>query len=129
MSFPNGEEAAGESCPALCVEEPKSGRCSLSVKSIFKGAAAEARLAAYLIDEGNWVFSPLINHDGPIDLIAVNAEGEITLFDAKADSFRINPGKKTPHRIYRVRKKIQRDLGVKIAYVDGDGKVSITDHD
>ena len=66
---------------------------------------------------------------GPVDLVAVNKNGEISLFDAKADSFRINPGKKTPHRIYRVRKKIQRDLGVKIAYVDEDGKVSITDHD
>ena len=106
-----------------------SGRCSLSVKGIFKGAAAEARLAAYLIDEGNWVFSPLINHDGPIDLIAINKNGEISLFDAKADSSRVNPGRTKMHRIYRVRKKIQRDLGVKIAYVDEDGKVSITDHD
>jgi len=102
--------------------------CSLSVKSIFKGAAAEARLAAYLIDNDYWVFSPVVNHDGPIDLIAVNAKGEIKLFDAKSDSFRVNPGKTTPHRIYRVRKKIQRELGVKLAYVDQDGNVSITDH-
>ena len=101
----------------------------MSVKSIFKGAAAEARLAAYLIDEGNWVFTPICNHDGPIDLIAVNKAGEISLFDAKSDSFRSNPGRTTEHRIYRVRKKIQRDLGVKIAYVDLKGNVSITDHD
>jgi len=100
----------------------------VSVKSIFKGAAAEARLAAYLIDNEYWVFSPLINHDGPIDLIAVNKAGEIQLFDAKADSQRANPGSTKLHRIYRVRKKIQRDLGVKIAYVDEDGNVSITDH-
>ena len=66
---------------------------------------------------------------GPVDLVVVTKNGEISLFDAKADSFRINPSKRTPHRIYRVRKKIQRDLGVKIAYVDADGKVSITDHD
>lgn len=100
----------------------------MSVKYIFKGAAAEARLAAYLIDNDYWVFSPVVNHDGPIDLIAINAEGDVNLFDAKADSFRVNPGKKVAHRIYRVRKKIQRELGVKIAYVDADGKVSITDH-
>jgi hypothetical protein len=100
----------------------------LSIKSIFKGAAAEARLAAYLIDNDYWVFSPLINHDGPIDLIAVNKRGEIQLFDAKADAQRANPGRTKQHRIYRVRKKIQRDLGVKIAYVDEDGNVSITDH-
>ena len=101
----------------------------MSVKSVFKGAAAEARLAAHLIDEGNWVFTPICNHDGPIDLIAVNADGEITLFDAKTDSVRVNPGRKVPQRIYRVRKKIQRDLGVKIAYVNQEGGVDITDHD
>ena len=106
----------------------QSGRCSLSVKFISKGAAAEARLAAYLIDQGNWVFTPIVGHDGPIDMVAVNAYGNITLYDAKADGKRCNPGKKTPVRIYRVRKKIQKELGVKIAYVTEDGEVSITDH-
>ena len=100
----------------------------MSVKSIFKGAAAEARLVAYLIDQNYWVFTPAVNHDGPIDLIAVNKDGEIQLFDAKADAQRANPGRTNKARIYRVRKKIQRDLGVKIAYVDDDGNVSITDH-
>lgn len=100
----------------------------MSAKGIFKGAAAEARLAAYLIDNDYWVFSPVINHDGPIDLVAVNKDGEIQLFDAKVDAQRANPGRTTKARIYRVRKKIQRELGVKIAYVDADGKVSITDH-
>lgn len=92
------------------------------------GAKAELSLAADLTQKGYWVFSPITNHDGPIDLVAVNQSGEILLLDAKADNKRLNKNRITPSRIYRVRTKIQKELGVRIAYVDGDGKVSITDH-
>lgn len=92
------------------------------------GALCELRLADWLLKNNYWVFSPIVNHDGPIDLVAVNRDGEILLLDSKADNKRVNTDRQKPSRIYRPRSKLQKKLGVRIAYVEADGTVSITDH-
>jgi len=89
-----------------------------------KGAASEICLAQFLTKKGYWVFSPIVHHAGPVDLVAISPDGEILLLDAKSDARR--SAKNT--RIHRARTKIQKMLGVKIAYVSADGCVKITDH-
>ena len=95
----------------------------------FIGALCELRLAQWLLENQYWAFSPVINHDSPIDLVAVGQDGEVLLLDSKADNMRVNKGRISPSRIYRTRSELQKRLGVKIAYVAADGTVSITDHD
>lgn len=95
----------------------------------FTGALCELRLAQWLLENQYWAFSPVINHDSPIDLVAVGQDGEVLLLDSKADNMRVNKGRISPSRIYRTRSELQKRLGVKIAYVAADGTVSITDHD
>ena len=56
-------------------------------------------------------------------------DGEILMLDSKADNNRVNKGRISPSRMYRPRSELQKQLGVKIAYVAADGSVSITDHD
>jgi hypothetical protein len=97
-------------------------------KRRFTGALCELRLAQWLIENHYWTFSPLINHDGPIDLVAVGQDGEVLLLDSKADNMRVNKGRNSPSRIYRLRSELQKKLGVRIAYVKADGTVSITKH-
>ena len=97
-------------------------------KRRFTGALCELRLAQWLIENQYWAFSPVINHDSPIDLVAVGQDGEVLLLDSKADNKRVNKGRISPSRIYRPRSELQKQLGVKIAYVAADGTVSITDH-
>ena len=95
----------------------------------FTGALCELRLAQYLLEHQYWAFSPVINHDSPIDLVAVGQDGEVLLLDSKADNKRVNKGRTSPSRINRIRTEQQKKLGVRIAYVEADGSVSITDHE
>lgn len=106
---------------------PKDSRTG-SDNRLSVGALCELRLADWLLKNNYWVFSPIVNHDGPVDLVAVNRDGEILLLDSKADNKRLIAGRKTPSRIYRTRSELQKKLGVQIAYVAADGTVSITDH-
>lgn len=94
----------------------------------FIGALCELRLAEWLIENHYWTFSPVINHDSPIDLVAVGQDGEVMLLDSKADNKRVNKNRIAPSRIYRPRSELQKKLGVRIAYVQPDGTVSITKH-
>lgn len=95
----------------------------------FTGALCELRLAQYLLENRYWAFSPVINHDSPIDIVAVGQDGEILLLDSKADNKRVNTARSKPSRIYRPRSQLQKKLGVRIAYVESDGTVSIIDHE
>ena len=83
------------------------------------GELCEIILTENLLRRGWYVYKPLLVW-GPIDVIAVTPRGKIFLFDAKADRFRRNPGRKkgTHQRIYRPRSALQKLLGVRIAYVD-----------
>jgi hypothetical protein len=81
------------------------------------GDVCESILAEYLLRKGWWVFIPLGKH-GPIDVIAITPEAEIFLFDSKADRFRKNPNRNMDHRIHRKRSNLQKQLNVRIAYVN-----------
>jgi Holliday junction resolvase-like predicted endonuclease len=88
-----------------------------------KGTRSELIAAAYLVELGYNVFSPIVHQQGPIDIIAINKEGSIFLIDAKTDSKRLNPKRKIPNRIYRMRSQLQKDLNVILAYVNKDNEV------
>jgi len=83
------------------------------------GDICEAIVAAKLIARGYYVFRS--HHGrGPVDIIAINDDGEILLLDVKKDKLRRNPGRKYASRINRVRSDAQKKLGVGFAYVDID---------
>lgn len=89
-----------------------------------EGRIAEAILTEHFLRLGYYVFVPLAAH-GPVDLIVINSEtGEVVLLDAKKDSKRVNgwQGRAPNHRIHRMRKPIQKKLGVRMAYVDIDDR-------
>ena len=81
------------------------------------GDICESVLAEYLLRKGWWVFIPLTKQ-GPVDVIAITPEAEIFLFDSKADRFRVNPGRDKRDRIHRKRSVLQKQLNVRIAYVN-----------
>ena len=81
-----------------------------------KGTAAELVVAHHFVNLGYHVFSPVVYQTGPIDLVAINDDGEILLLDAKCVSLRANET-----RIARVRSTLQKELGVQIAYVQDGG--------
>jgi len=81
-------------------------------------------LTEYMLRLGYYIFRPLA-HQGPADLICVNEEGEIVLLDSKSDSFRTNPGRKKPARIYRKRSDLQKKLNVRMAYVDEETRAVV----
>ena len=82
-----------------------------------EGQICEIILIEYLLRQDLYVFLPISAH-GPVDVIAINAEGEMYLFDAKKDAGRYVPERGTNHRIHRVLSPLQKTLGVRIAYVD-----------
>lgn len=88
-----------------------------------KGTRSELIAAAHLVSMGYYVFSPVVHQQGPIDIIAVNKKGDLFLIDAKTDSSRVNPNRPRPHRIYRLRSQLQKDLNVILAYVSKDNEV------
>lgn len=71
----------------------------------------------YLANEGYYVFSPL-GSQSPIDVVAVDKSGRSFFFDAKKDARRANPGRKKKARIHRLRTDLQKQMGVRMAYVD-----------
>ena len=56
----------------------------------------------------------------PVDVVAITEDGEVYFFDAKQDAIRTNPGRKIASRIHRVRSPLQKQMGVRVAYVDID---------
>ena len=66
------------------------------------GAVAEELAALHFLREGYYVFKPILGF-GPVDLIAVDAGGDIILADVKAESSRVNTGRSKKSRITRVR--------------------------
>ncbi len=82
-----------------------------------EGQICETILVEYLLRLDLYVFQPVSAH-GPVDVIAISAEGEMYLFDAKKDAERYVPKRRTNHRIHRVLSPLQKTLGVRMAYVD-----------
>jgi hypothetical protein len=81
------------------------------------GKLGETILQMTLLEKGFMIFFP-ISSQGPVDLVAISSEGVTHFFDAKVDRARINPGRPKAERIYRVRSRLQKKLGVHMAYVD-----------
>jgi len=80
-----------------------------------KGYFAEQLAMAWLLKQGYWVFRN-VAPQGPIDCIAVNSNGsEKILIDVKVISK--NRFGQTRSKILKTR---QKDMGVKILYVDID---------
>ena len=82
-----------------------------------EGQICETILVEYLLRLDLYVFQPVSAH-GPVDVIALSAEGEMYLFDAKKNAERYVPERGTNHRIHRVLSPLQKTLGVRMAYVD-----------
>jgi|TARA_R110002020_G_scaffold524_1_gene2617 hypothetical protein len=82
------------------------------------GDLCELILVEFLIRKNFYVYTPFLAQRGPVDVIGISEEGKVFLFDSKADSKRVNPGRRHPDRIYRKRSDLQKELGVIMAYVD-----------
>ena len=82
-----------------------------------EGQICETILVEYLLRLDMYVFQPISAH-GPVDVIAINAEGEMYLFDAKKNAERYVPERHKVHRIHRVLSPLQKVIGVRMAYVD-----------
>ena len=82
-----------------------------------EGQICEIILVEYLLRQDLYVFQPVSAH-GPVDVVAISAEGEMYLFDAKKDAGRYVPKRGANHRIYRVLSPLQKTMGVRMAYVD-----------
>jgi Holliday junction resolvase-like predicted endonuclease len=92
------------------------------------GAVCEEMAVLHFLRLGYFVFRPILGF-GPVDLIALNEDGEILLLDVKAENKRIVKGRKSPTRIERTRTIIQKYLGVRLCYVNiDDGTVSVVNH-
>ena len=97
------------------------------MRTLKKGHYCELLAAAILHRNDYDVFHPLQGH-GPVDLVAIKL-GETLLLDVKADSSRLHSGRTTPTRITRPRTKLQKQMSVRICYVDVRlKKLHITDH-
>jgi hypothetical protein len=83
------------------------------------GQICENILCEHLLREGFWILRPLAAQ-GPVDVVAITEDGEVYFFDAKQDAIRTNPGRKIASRIHRARSPLQKQLGVRVAYVDID---------
>jgi|TARA_R110000782_G_scaffold27673_1_gene69853 hypothetical protein len=95
----------------------------VSFKNHIKGARAEAIVAAHLINLGYYVFTPVVNMQGPVDIMAIDDDGNFILIDAKHEGKRASKGRPRKTRIHRVRTPTQKKLGVRIAYVTSDDRV------
>jgi hypothetical protein len=84
-----------------------------------EGALAETLLTAYLLRQGFYVLTPMAIH-GPVDVAAISPKtGKAYFFDAKKEHIRnrVKEGY-SPHRVHRKRKPLQKQLDVRIAYVN-----------
>ena len=84
-----------------------------------KGNVCEAILSEYLMRNNFYVLRPY-SAFGPVYIVAYNERGEVYLIDSKTDSSRVNPNRTNPTRITRPRSRLQKLLGVHLAYVDFD---------
>jgi hypothetical protein len=97
-----------------------------------KGILSELTAVAHFVkNKDNMVFLPLMGL-GPIDILVLNKKtGEISFYDVKFGSRRKTNWRSSKNKsrclkgqlIYRPSKSIQNKLGVRIIYVDEDGKV------
>tara|TARA_R100001143_G_C3305047_1_gene107444 strand:- start:219 stop:569 length:351 start_codon:yes stop_codon:yes gene_type:complete len=87
------------------------------------GTRSELVVAEYLVDRGFYVFSPVVHQPGPIDLIAINENGNLFFIDVKTAGLRTKPNRKNPELRYRVRTALQKKLEVRLAYVGRDNSV------
>ena len=80
-----------------------------------KGDRAELIAAEYFINLGYSVCRNMSQH-GPVDLVLIDEEtpGDVTLVDVKAISLRTKNG----YKVNRVPNKKQKELGVKLIFVD-----------
>jgi len=87
------------------------------------GSQAELIAAAWLVEQGCYVYQPVMSQ-GPIDLIALAPDGQMHLFDVKKASRRENGT-----YISRKLKKKQREMGIRLLYVDlGTGSCALYPH-
>jgi len=87
-----------------------------------EGRIAETILTEYFLRRNYYVFAPMAAH-GPVDLVVIHREtGEVVLLDAKKEHVRELKDRPNPHRIHRLRKPIQKKMGVRLAYVDIDNR-------
>lgn len=99
------------------------------MKTSNKGVLSEILAQSHFArDPDLLIFIPLCGV-GPVDLITYNIKTkEYTNYDVKTESFRISNTKyahKRNDRINRAPNKRQKDLNVKILYVNKEGKITI----
>ena len=81
------------------------------------GKRCELLAANWLFSKGCFVYAPFLEQ-GPVDLIAINPDGEVLLFDVKKVARRDNGS-----IISRMLTDTQRKLGVKLMYVDMEANI------
>ena len=57
---------------------------------------------------------------GPVDCVAYNEQGQLLLLDSMQDAKRVNPGRMVAIRVHRKLSPLQKQLGVRTAYIDLD---------
>ena len=82
-----------------------------------RGALAEEIASLHFLRRGYFVFRPIMGF-GPVDIVALNEDGDILLLDIKTEKKRLLHDRLTPTRITRKRTILQKFLGVHICYVD-----------
>ena len=87
------------------------------IKKQVKGTVAENLAKNYFLNKGFLVF-PSLTAQGCIDMVVVNKNNETLKVDVKCVSRR----KRDNHKVNRSRTLLQRQLDVKILYVDTDKK-------
>ena len=99
------------------------------MKTSNKGVLSEIIAQSQFAKDPNLlVFTPLCGV-GPVDIVTYNlTTKEYTNYDVKTESFRLSDtkyGNKNKDRINRTPNKRQKDLNVKILYVNKNGKITI----
>ena len=99
------------------------------MKTSNKGVLSEIIAQSHFAKDPNLlVFTPLCGV-GPVDIVTYNlTTKEYTNYDVKTESFRLSDtkyGNKNKDRINRTPNKRQKDLNVKILYVNKNGKITI----
>ena len=91
------------------------------------GDLAESLATAHFIKNGYWVFRTNQAHSA-VDLICIHENGEVLLLDVKKDAGRTNK-KNGGARISRLRSELQKQIGVKLCYVNLiTGAIHVADH-
>ena len=95
-----------------------------------RGAIAEEQVMIWCMAQGYYPFRAVMPV-GPIDIIAINEDGDTLLLDVKSVSMRVNAaaGRNKPEPISRTRSPLQKSLGVRIAYCNLEtGEVRLAKH-